>query len=190
MEKECDRLMGFETDRHEIAGVCMQKKSQKYLMGVGCFFLIFAALILIVNLYRWNAKRTAEDSLPMPFGLGASVIVSDGMEPALSVNDLVIIKKEDSYGVNDVVAYQSEEKLIIHRIVFMDGDKVMTRGDAIPVPDIPIQTAEIKGELVCRIPFVGLLVRILETPAGTIGIFAISFCLLGFALPGKKYKMS
>ena len=48
----------------------------------------------------------------------------------------------------------------------MDGDTVVTKGDANDGADPPIATDAIKGRVAARIPGVGAAVRFLRTPLG------------------------
>lgn len=143
----------------------------------------FAVISLIIGfkLYTWNAKNLVGNAMPMPFGIGASVVLSGSMEPELSVNDLVLVRKHDSYNIGDVVVYQDGSILVIHRIVSIDGDKVITQGDANNAADDPINISAVKGKAMCHIPFVGGAVRFLQSPAGFIILVIAAVAL--FELP-------
>ena len=99
-------------------------------------------------------------------GVGMSIVLSGSMEPTLQVNDLVIVHRQDSYRTGDIVVFQTGSALVVHRIVSMDGDTVVTKGDANDGADPPIATDAIKGRVAARIPGVGAAVRFLRTPLG------------------------
>lgn len=126
------------------------------------------------NLYLWNAQTMAGEVMPMPFGVGISVVLSGSMEPTLSVDDLVIVKAEEDVEVGDVVVYQDRTSLVIHRVVAMDGDTVIAQGDANNTPDAPLDRAQIKGTLVAAIPRVGGLVRILKQPVVAVALLVLA----------------
>lgn len=155
--------------------------------------IIFRLLILTVvaiiagaGLFSWNAARVAGNALPMPFGYGAAVVLSGSMEPELSVDDLVIIKKADAFEVNDVVVYQSGSTLVIHRIIQLEGDIAITQGDANNAPDEPVPLSSIKGTLVVAIPFVGVITHIVQNPVGVICILALAVLFLEFSYQKEK----
>lgn len=52
--------------------------------------LLILGVFLGVRFYVWNAQSLTGNAVPMPFGIGASVVLSGSMEPALSVGDLLI----------------------------------------------------------------------------------------------------
>jgi signal peptidase len=140
--------------------------------------LILLALLLGIRLYAWNAKSLVGNSLPMPFGFGASVVLSGSMEPVLSVNDLVLIKETQDIKPGDVVVYESGGELIIHRVQAVDGTTVTTKGDANNVADEPFDVSNVRGKMVAVFPVVGGLARILKTPAGTAALLVAAFVLI------------
>lgn len=134
--------------------------------------LVMISLIAGINFYLLNAQRIGGDSLPMPFGCGAAVVLSGSMEPTLSVDDLLIIKQLPEYKEGDIVVYQSKSSLIVHRIIALDGDTVQTQGDANNAPDEPVNISSVKGAVAAVIPRIGVLVRLGRTPIGIVCILA------------------
>jgi signal peptidase len=124
----------------------------------------------------------------MPFGVGSAVVLSGSMEPAVSVGDLLIISRQDSYQVGDIVVYQSGRIAVTHRIVSISEDEVITRGDANNTEDDPIPPEHIKGEVVLIIPCVGYLVNIIKTPLVTLVIIALAVFLMERSFRAEKEK--
>jgi signal peptidase len=140
--------------------------------------LVLLALVFGMKLYLWNAKSLVGNKLPMPFGYGASIVLSGSMEPALSVNDLVLLKETQDVAIGDVIVYESGGELIIHRVLSVDGDTVITQGDANNIADEPFDVSSVRGKMIAAIPLVGGPVRILKTPAGTIVLLVAAILLL------------
>ena len=149
-------------------------------------FLMIVSLVLGINIYSWNARSLTGNVLPMPFGYGGAVVLSGSMEPAIAVDELILVKAEDGYEVGDVVVYQTGHMLVVHRIVDMDGETVTTRGDANNVDDGSIAMNQIKGKVIAHIPHVGKVVRLLKTPVAT--ILLIMGAVLTVELPFLKEK--
>ena len=162
------------------------KRIWKALMRT--FLLVFAALIVGVNLYTINASKIAGNPVPMPFGVGSAVVLSGSMEPSISVGDLLIVSKQESYEVGDVIVFQDGKIAVTHRIVSISENEVITRGDANNTDDDPITLDDIKGEVVCVIPLVGRLVSMIKTPAGTLVIMALAVFLLERSFRAEKEK--
>jgi len=162
----------------------MTNKKIPYVLRT--LFLIAVSLVLGINIYNWNARSLTGNALPMPFGYGGAVVLSGSMEPAISVDELIIVKAEDTYKVGDVVVYQSGRVSVVHRIVQMDGETVTTRGDANNADDAPVLLSQVKGRVVAHIPYVGKVVRLLKTPLAT--FLLIAAAVLTVELPYRKEK--
>jgi len=145
-------------------------KKCKTLLRTG--LLIFASVVLGVNLYMWNAQSLMGNALPMPFGYGAAVVLTGSMEPTIMTDDLIIVAASGDYAEGDVVVYQNGPMLVVHRIVELGPDTVITQGDANNAPDAPVRKEMIKGEVVGCIGGAGAIVRLLKTPAATITLIA------------------
>ena len=148
--------------------------------------LALVGLILGVNLYQWNANSLAGNALPMPFGVGAAVVMSGSMEPTLSVDDLVIVAEAQEYAVGDIVIYQREQELIIHRIVDRQDETVITQGDANNVADAPVDQAQICGKLVVAIPAIGTAVLWLKSWQGTLVLLVAAILLMEMSWRKEK----
>ena len=162
------------------------KLSKKGSAALRITLLVIAALIIGLNVYSLNAARLTGKPVPMPLGFGASVVLSGSMEPEISTGDLVFVVRRDSYEIGDVVVYQDGRISVAHRIVSLDGDKFITRGDANNTEDYPISRDQIKGEVVLIIPLIGHLVRVIQTPIGTVVILGLAIYLIERSFKAEK----
>ena len=149
---------------------------------------IIIGVVIGYSVYTVNSKRLLGNQLPMPFGIGSSVVLTGSMEPALSVNDLVIVKAlpPEEYKIDDIVVYQDQYSLVIHRIVVINGDLVVTQGDANDVTDDPINLSQIKGKMIARVPFVGIIVNGIKTLPGVILILLVAGFLFYLSVRNEK----
>ena len=161
----------------------LDKKKKTVLRIV---LLSLVALIVGVNIYAINASRVAGNALPMPFGIGATVVLSGSMEPELSTGDLLIVVKDSEYELEDVVVYQSGKSAVVHRIIDIDGESITTKGDANNAPDDPITVEHIKGRVLWAIPYAGYAVNIIKTPICTVVILAAALFLLERSFRAEK----
>lgn len=153
-----------------------KKRLQKTLIRRG--ILIVLAVILGINFYMLNASRLLGNQLPMPFGRGIAVVLSGSMEPNLSVDDLIFVREENQYRVGDVVVYQSGNTLIVHRIIAIEGEMLITQGDANNGADAPIEKSAIKGKVTGSIPGIGIVIYGLKTPLGIVVTIAAAILLI------------
>ncbi len=155
---------------------------KKILSIVRILILAIVCVAVGLRLYMWNAETLVGDKMPMPFGWGAAVVLSDSMNPTLAVNDLVFVQAQADYRVGDVVVYDDGKALVIHRLVAVaDKDTVVTQGDANSAPDEPVRVERIKGKAVGRIPWVGAVFRFLKSPVGI--LLMIAAAVVFFELP-------
>ncbi len=164
------------------------KKKPKKSNIVRIVLLAVAALILGVSVYDLNAKSLTGNQMPMPFGIGCSVVLTGSMEDRLSVNDLIIVKAASDYEVDDIVVYQDGKSLVVHRIIAIDEDTVTTKGDANNTADAPISKGQIKGVLICDIGGVGALVNAIKHPISIFVILAAVLLLTELSFRKEKDK--
>lgn len=141
---------------------------------------VVLALILAllgVDLYVVQSTVFLHDAMPMPFGYGASVVLSGSMEPALSAGDLIIVREEESYAVGDEIVFRDGKSFTVHRLQSIDGDTFVTRGDANDTDDAPIRAADVKGKVIKRLKGAGDLVSAVRSPIGIVITLGLAVAL-------------
>ena len=121
---------------------------------------------------------------PAGLGGGTTYVVThgDSMEPGFSTGDLAILSRLDSYSVGDVVAYRSEslDTIVMHRIVSMDADGIVTQGDNNDWLDEDRPTEdELLGRLFLRIPQGGKALDALRSPGVLLPLIGGGIAVLG-----------
>lgn len=168
--------------------ICNRVTMKKILMKPVVRYVILGILAVVIgiNVFALNASRLAGNAVPMPFGVGASVVLSGSMEPTLSVGDLLIIRAQDSYEAGNVVVYQSGSMPVVHRILEITDEVVITQGDANNAADTPFHPDAIKGEVVAAIPLVGYLVWALKSPIAVVIMLAAAVLLVEWSFRNGK----
>jgi len=91
-------------------------------------------------------------------------ITSGSMWPSLKRGDLILIKGVEEKGdvsLGDIVIYKNPNGFTIHRVIEVNENTVVTKGDANNVSDSPVRYEEIIGKTLAfngkpvRIPFFG-----------------------------------
>ena len=103
------------------------------------------------------------------------------MEPELKTSSLIIVKKSNSYEVNDIVTYKLNDELITHRIIEINGDDIITKGDANDSEDAPISKDMIVGKVVANFMKSGFLNYLLTRHFTWVLIFLMGASLIVFA---------
>ncbi len=164
----------------------LMKEKKKHSALIRRIVLAVLGILLGLNVYLANARNLAGNSLPMPFGFGAAVVLSGSMEPTLSVNDVIFVRESESYNINDIVVYDSGREMIVHRIIEQNGDTLTTKGDANNISDEPISAEAVKGKVVFSIPYAGTVVKALRSPVGMIVILLTAVLLTEGSFRRKK----
>lgn len=162
------------------------KKKQKWTDVIRLALLVICGAVIGINVYSINAKNLLGDQLPMPLGFGAAIVLSGSMEPTFSEGDLIIATRSDTVAADDIVVYQERDHLVVHRVMEVDGDQLITKGDANNAPDEPINMSAVKGTVQFWIPGAGEIVSAIKTPMGTICLVAAAIALV--EIPRRKEK--
>lgn len=141
-----------------------QKKLWKSILGWVIYLAILAGLVFGVPKGLAYVLKT---DYPM------ASITSGSMWPALHKGDLVVIKgvqSKDQIQIGDIVVYQNIKGFTIHRVIKMNENTLITRGDANNVDDTPIKYSELigkaltyKGKIV-KIPKIGYASLLINKP--------------------------
>ena len=164
----------------------MKKKIGK--MIIRWIFLIFCGAIIGFNIYNMNASQLLQNQLPMPFGYGLGTVLTGSMEPEISEGDLIVVKESDELQVNDIVVFEDGNSLVVHRIIELEGDSIVTKGDANNTADEPITSSLVRGKVIAWIPYVGMFVDFIKTPIGIVIVLALAILLLEFTSQREKRK--
>jgi signal peptidase I len=112
------------------------------------------------------------------------IVRSGSMEPAFNVGDVVIAGPLGSGGIKPgvIVTYAIGKNLITHRVLSIDGNTLITKGDANENPDpIPVQFSQVKSLYLFRIPYIGYVAGFVRTrPGWLLTIILPSLILVGF----------
>lgn len=145
-------------------------------------FWLFMAVGIIFCVLSYQARLTGEPM--MVGGYGFAKIVSGSMEPTIMTDGYVVFEAIDSADdlvVGDIVIFKNEcfgrgeNVLYCHRVVEMDGNSVLTRGDNNSAND-PCMTDvdDIKGKVVTIWNGIGS-VRPGKIVAGVTTVFLVMF---------------
>ena len=117
-------------------------------------------------------------------GLRLCPVQSGSMEPEIPTYSMCLISTRYNYDTlteGDIVVYDRpyDHMQVVHRIIAVLPDGIITKGDANPVDDgILLTEGDITGVYLGHIPGVGRIVNIIRTPVGIAVILAAVALLL------------
>ena len=105
-------------------------------------------------------------------GYNLYLVRSESMRPAINMGDLIItgpmnglINGEVEAGT--IVTYEKSKELVTHRVQSVDGEALITKGDAVEDADPwPVTLSDVRGIYLFKIPFVGFLTSFIQTKIG------------------------
>ena len=83
------------------------------------------------------------------------------MEPTINIGDMVVFGPAEGLlsgeiAAGTIVTYQKGNSPVTHRVIAVEGDSLITKGDASEDPDSqPVPISEVSGVYLFRIPYVG-----------------------------------
>ena len=135
--------------------------------------ILVCLLIIILGIQTYN-KLIVHDETAGILGYNYKTVLTGSMEPAIPVGSIVITKEQSSYEMEDIISFQEEGAIITHRIISIDRERYITKGDANNVADTEeVQQKQILGKVILTIPLLGYLVMWLMSPFGIISLFII-----------------
>lgn len=77
-------------------------------------------------------------------------VTGGSMLPALIPGDVVQFQSciAEQTEPGDVVLFRREDRFVVHRVVNKTSDGLLTQGDALAQPDLPVSSAEVIGKVV------------------------------------------
>ena len=166
---------------------------QKVLRYIGkmaqVLITVLLALLLVCNMYLIIMDRVMGVEHPTILGYSSAVVASGSMEPALSVEDLILNHVQASYEEGDIITFQSGDSLTTHRIIAVTDKGYVTQGDANNAADQDVVLPEeVIGRVVVAIPHIGSILAFLKTPLGMMLLVFVGFLLIELPFFFRTHK--
>ena len=114
--------------------------------------IVFLLIIIVISILNKNK--------PTPiFGYYFFTVMSGSMTPTLEIDNNIIVKESDDYNVDDIVTYKTGNSYVTHRIVKIEGNKIITKGDANKDEDPAFDKKNIVGKVVFKSKYLDFFVR-------------------------------
>lgn len=159
------------------------KKTRKINM-LGCILNILITVVVvitIIGLYYMAQVKILNKDYANIFGYTFFEVATGSMTNTINIGDIVVVKVNETFKENDIIVYKEENSFITHRVIKIDGQDLITRGDANNSEDKPIKSDQILGKVIYIIPKIGIWRRVLASPE-ILGMIIISIILLGVVL--------
>jgi signal peptidase len=108
------------------------------------------------------------------------LVKSGSMVPAINTGDMIITGPiNGTVRPGTVVTYARGEALVTHRVISVNGDTLVTKGDAVEDPDPgPVTMSQVRGIYLFKIPSLGYLANFIHSKLGWFIIVIVPAILL------------
>lgn len=128
----------------------------KYIM------IIFVSFCLLCFVSIFYQKKIMKNNMPNLFGYVGGTIMSESMEPTFNVGDYVIAKDNGGYNVGDIVLFKRGNAYIAHRVMEVQEDYIITKGDNNETVDVEIPKDTVVGPVVNVFNGIGTIIMFLS----------------------------
>lgn len=159
----------------------------KWIIGTIIFGLLI--LLLIVNIYVLITNVVYGKKMVKVFGYTQTIVLTGSMEPAIKAGDLLVIKEKKEYKTGDIITYKWGDSYVTHRIMEINGEEIIAKGDSNNKEDDPIPVSYVEGKVVLRVKGVGKFILFLKTPIGILSVALLGFLIIEIPYIFKKFKL-
>ena len=163
------------------------KKIFRWIFDIILFIILAIALIMAYNHVQVNIRGNTYTTM---LGYSAFEVATGSMSNTIEIGDVILVKliePNEPVSENEIVVFTQDTKLVTHRIIKINGDQIITKGDANNTQDDPISRGQIIGKVVKIIPDVKMWKEIILTPKVLIPT-SISILLLWIFFSYDKEK--
>ena len=111
------------------------------------FVLGIIAIIAIWTTIQLNVQGKEYVDI---FGYSIFSTETASMSPTMEIGDIVIVKLGEQGKKRDIITYKSGNAFITHRIIEIDGENIIAKGDNNNTQDNPIK----KDDIIGRVDFI------------------------------------
>ena len=112
------------------------------------FILGIIAIIAIWTTIQINVQGQEYIDI---FGYSIFSTETASMSPTIETGDIVIVKIGEEVQEKDIITYKNDNSFITHRIIKIDGESIIAKGDNNNTQDKPITKDAILGKVVFTI---------------------------------------
>ena len=165
----------------------MYKIIEKIIHVILNIVIAFIFLLVIVVGYNYMQLQIMHKDYANFFGYTVFEVSTGSMAKTINVYDVILVKITKDVNENDIVTYKNEDELITHRIMEINGDKIITKGDANNTEDREITKDAIIGKVISVYPRVGIWAKVFSEPNVLICV-CITLILIGIAISKDKIQ--
>lgn len=151
-------------------------------------FIVIFGLILVFSVYNKVQVSFFGKDYSDFFGYSVFEVQTGSMKPEINPGDWIIVKSTKNIKLNDVVTYKEGEDFITHRVIGKSGGTYITKGDANPSKDDPIDEKQMVGVVVKTLPAFGFFKKTIFNPVVLVSII-ITILIFNYVMKKNKKEV-
>ena len=133
----------------------------KYILKIfKIFFVLIFILLILLNLILLFSTFVLKKEYPDILGYSYFEVLTGSMRNEINISDIVIVKSQVNYQVGDIITYKSKNYVVTHRVVKVEENILVTKGDANNISDEPIYKNQVIGKVVHKIEKAGIYIKV------------------------------
>ena len=146
------------------------------------FVFIICLFLLILIMYE---KYILKKPIIKILGNSFLIVTTGSMEPTIKKEELIIIHEEKEYKENDIVTFIDDNGLLVtHRIIKIQEEKFISKGDLNNIEDPINNIKNIQGKVIFHSKVIGIFVLYILKPLVVCYICII--CIIEITKKEKK----
>lgn len=140
------------------------------------------SILILFSIYTIVATKIFKQDYVKIFGHTYFVVASGSMSGTIELNDIIVVKINDSYIKDDIITFKKDGSYITHRVVRVEDETVITRGDTNNLEDDPVSKKDVVGRVVFVISMFNLLKLVI-----LLAFIGLIFIVINFEKIFSKY---
>lgn len=167
----------------------MYKIFEKIAQIILNLIIVVVFLMVIIVGYNYFQLQILNKDYANFFGYTVFEVSTGSMAKTLEIYDVILVEITKDVKENDIITFKQDGELVTHRIMEMNGDKLITKGDANNTEDEEITKDAIIGKVISVYPRLGIWAKVFSEPSVLISIF-ITLILIGLAISKEDKKLN
>lgn len=118
--------------------------------------ILLLVIFMIIGFYSLVQVKIQNKEYVNIFGFSFFKVMTGSMEPTIKKDDIIFAKITKDVKENDIIVFEKENVIITHRIIKIEENKIITKGDNNNSDDEAIGKSEIIGKVIFTIKNVSI----------------------------------
>lgn len=148
-----------------------QHIAEKVFHSILNIIIVLAIIVMIFVTYNYIQLHFLGKEYTNFFGYTIFEISTGSMKDTLNVYDIILVKITKDVQLGDIITYSNENETITHRVISINENEIVTKGDANNTQDTKITKDMVIGKVVSSYSKIGIWIRVFSDYKVLISVF-------------------